>query len=455
MTTVTATRRVPLVPFVSTGPLDDLRWGLMLLPVWWVVGAEQFALPLVAVLAAVKLSLTGRMRRHPVVGLFLVYLAVQLLSALFIIEGERYVWFARTFLVHLSALAALVVVVTTVASRRQVERLVASLTVALSWSGVAGLLGILGVARPRFSSLVGAALPEAISSTGYGQQIALRQTGNTAWFSVFGEYFRVDGFFLFSTTYAAALVVAIPLVVWLVRTTAAHRRLVPLLAAGLLAVNLLFTTGRGAILSFVGALAVFFVSGRRRLVQVLAVATLTTAVAIGTLLVPQERLAETFSSAALARGSGSYQSRMTIYRYTLMGIVERPLLGWGTERDITDIDGFPLPAGSHSGWLSVPYRHGLVGAALYLAMLVLAWRSTAHRQGAPRWLTELRTHLRWGLVAGVGVGAVTVLNIDSVTFIAFWLVIGLGCATGSGALARAGATAAPPLSRADAAPVTT
>src|SRR5690606_34270315 len=244
-------------------------------------------------------------------------------------------------------------------------------------------------------------------------------------------------FFLFSTTYAAALVVAIPLVVWLVRTTPPRRRLVPLLAAGLLAVNLLFTTGRGAILSFVGAIAVFFVSGRRRLVQVLAVATLTTAVAIGALLVPQERLAETFSSAALARGSGSYQSRMTIYRYTLLGIGERPLLGWGTERDITDIDGFPLPAGSHSGWLSVPYRHGLIGLAIYVGMLVLAWRNTAPRRSGQPWLERLRTHLRWGLLAGLGVSAVTVLNIDSTTFLIFWVLIGLTCVVGSAGLTSA------------------
>lgn len=432
-----ASRTRLIVPFLTTGPLDDLRWGLMLLPAWWLLGVEQFALPLVAVLAALKLALIGRMRLHPVIALFVLYLVVQAFSAMFIVEPERYVWFARTFLVHCSALCVLVVIVAKVTSRRQVERLLGSITVALAWSGVVGLLGILGLARPRFTSLASLLLPDAIAQTGYGQQIALRQTGNSAWFSLLGEYFRVDGFFLYSTTYAAALAMAIPLVLWSIRAAPAPRKLGPALAAVVLLLNLLFTTGRGAILSFAAAAAVFFVSGRHRLVQVAAAAVMTTAFAVAFIAVPQDQFVDTVSSAALARGSGSYQSRMTIYRYTLQGIAQRPLLGWGTERDITDIDGFPLPAGSHSGWLSVPYRHGLIGLAIYVGMLVLAWRNTAPRRSGQPWLERLKTHLRWGLLAGLGVSAVTVLNIDSTTFLIFWVLIGLTCVVGSAGLTSA------------------
>ena len=43
-----------ILPFVDTGPLQDVMLALLLTPVWWWLGVEQFIWPVLFGIAAVK-----------------------------------------------------------------------------------------------------------------------------------------------------------------------------------------------------------------------------------------------------------------------------------------------------------------------------------------------------------------------------------------------------------------
>src|SRR5690606_2353644 len=109
----------------------------------------------------------------------------------------------------------------------------------------------------------------------------------------------------------------------------------------------------------------------RLMPRVLALLLVAALAGTAYLALPTGFVADAIESTVYARGSGSATSRTTIYVATVAGLMERPFLGWGTERDITTVDNFALPAGSHSYYLGFAYKHGLLGLAVLLTFLVV------------------------------------------------------------------------------------
>lgn len=417
------------IPFVNTSPLTDLHLLLGLAPVFWFVGIEQFvALPLLA-WSMIKLALRGKRWQVGVPAVLLaVMLVIMLLSATSIDSGMRTLTFVRTTAMYVVGLLVAIVIAAECNSPAIVRKLLRTLVLMMGVVGVMSLLGIIGVADVRFRSLAGYLLPQALADTGYGNQIVWRFLGNQSWFQGFGSYFRVSGIFLFSTMCAAATAITMPIAVYFAVSSRGFRRLGYVLVALLVLVPLVFSTGRTSWLAISAAGLVVVVLRLRLLPRILSLVLALAAVASLFLVLPPGFIGEVVDDTLYARGAGSTTSRMTIYRATLEGVMERPILGWGTERDITTLDNFDLPAGSHSHYLGFLYKHGVLGLAALLTFIgVITWQvwSTLTRKWSGRLarIASMLSFVSWALLTAALIGLTSVLDLDATLALIVWVVI--------------------------------
>lgn len=415
------------LPFLQTGPLDDLVWGLRLLPVWWALGIEQMAWALIGVIAITKIlsAQQGRIEVPAVVLWSVLFLMTQAASGLFIVEGFRVITLARNFTAYVGATLWMVVLINVVKSMGDARHVLTNVAVAMIMASAIGLAAIVGVWQSGFTSPMGLVLPPSITSTAYGGTIATRTIGAPAWFIGLGSYFRVSSVFMFATFFATALVVTLPIVLWLrhsAPTKAARWGWTG--AAMLLAYNLPFTTGRIALGSWIVGGTWFFLFRRRASVALGGLV----AASVGVVLVTgggelTSQVGTAVEAAAYARGSGSVEGRTQVYISTLSGFVDRPILGWGTERDVP---GQVYPAGSHSTYLGILYKHGLLGFACLIGVLVSGWRATrpdARFRGTAEF-TLLR-YGRWVYVTVLLNGLTDVLDLDATTLTLIYTILGI------------------------------
>jgi hypothetical protein len=419
------------LPFLTTTPLTDVAWTVALLPLWWALGIEQFVPPAAAAWAALKVVATRRtIAWNAVLTALAVFLAVAAASVIFVIEPIRYVTFVRNGAMYLTAALLTFVVLQAPDARIAARTLFTAIAIAILISGVVGLLGILGVWRPQFAAPVVHVLPSALLDTDYGARVAGRRIGGNAWFTGLGNYFRVNSLFLFATMYAAAIALTMPVLVHLFRASRWRQRGLWAVAIALVSLNLLFTTGRvAAIALVVGAVVWWALPPRRRGRGTrYALAALATAIAVAA--VPLPAWLDVAERTVFARGGGSVNDRWTIYLETIDGWLQRPWLGWGTERDIVDRSGFRYPAGSHSAVLGALYRHGIVGALAFVAVAItlvagLRVLLTGYAGDDPEVLEryEIMRTGAWTLTTAAVLSMTTVLDLDATVFLLTWTVL--------------------------------
>lgn len=410
-------------------------------PLWWALGVEQFVYPvlllpaLLAVLASQK-----RVRVGPVLVALLAFLVVYLASALFIVEDDRYLTFLKNLATYVTAVMLLLVVPAVARTWPEVRSLACALAVAMAVAGVVGLLAITGLVRGPFQSPFGALLPASVAATALGSNIVERSFGWVSWFAGVGSYFRVNSVFLWPTSYASAIALALPVMAFVAATS--RRRLARLVwwaLVAVVAVNLVFTTGRMAWLALVVAAVLWFVFTRMRTTWTTRVVTAALAVVVAAAAVVVDPglldAPQVVEQAVFARGSGSPTSRWTIYERTLEGFVERPLLGWGTERNIAGVsEAFIYPAGSHSYYLATLYRQGVLGFVAFLVSWWTIWRATAQRRVPTRAPMEARAFVAVGravVVAALIMATTLAFDLDASLMLVWWCVVALIEAVGA------------------------
>lgn len=432
---VTHTASPVILPFINTPPLVDVVLMFTLMPVWWALGLDQLVWLAAAPYIALRLIIQrrGRIRVPLPLRLLAVFIAIQAISALFIVEGERYITFIRTFGAYVAAFSIALVLVNTLTSPRHIRLILGVLVFSLIVAAILGLIAMLGIWRPTFTAPIALILPDRLENTAYGYNLIARRLGSMAWFSWFGGYFRVKSIFLYPTMYAAALIIILPLIVmyfWGARTIV--RRAAWGAVTVLLGVNLLVTTGRTAWIGLIAG-ALFFVvvlSRWRSWGRVLFASACLLAISALAVLTWEEQgipsaLTEPVTDLLFARGDGSVLNRSAIYAETLTNWTRRPLFGWGTERDLPTLANYP--AGSHSYYLGMLYRFGAIGMALFGVMVVSLWRATrpiplARLPNTPesRELGRLLAYGRW-IMIGVAVNAFTeVLDLDTTLLVLLW-----------------------------------
>lgn len=436
--------RLPRVPFLATPPLHDLAWLIALLPVFWVLGIEQFAAPPLLAIAALK-SLVARrgVRVSATLLVLLATLGAYAISALFIEEPLRYATFGRSYLTHVSAFLIVLIVTNGVRSWRDLRPVALALVAFLAVAGALGLLGASGIVRPAFRAPVGLVLPSSLADTEYGRLLTVRRTGNDTWF-LRRTVFRPSSFFLYANLFAVAIATALPLLLHAVRRSRSFARLAYVGVAAVLLANLVLTTSRATWVAFAAGGVVWLVLARSGGRRALVLGVMLVAVAVAAAFVPAGTVQAGVERFAYARGPGSTTERLAIYSATLAGFAERPIFGWGSERDADAADGPRYPLGSHSTYLGALYKHGTVGLALLLGLWLALWWDTRRRplHSAPQ--RDLLALGRWSIVVVVVVSAATSLDLDATLMIVVWTVFALLIAVGrSPALAEAEARSLP------------
>ena len=432
--------RPVILPFLNSTPIVDLQILFILLPFWWVLGVEQFVWPVGLLWIAFKVVLKRDFKITVVTTLkwLVIFLCVYLFSGFFIREPSRIITFLRNFSTYISAALLVLIITNIVKSEQDLKRLVFVPVIVLTIASIVGLLAITDLLQPAFTSFVGYLLPSSIKATDYGGRVAFKELGSYSWFVGLGRYFRVRSFFLYGTLYASALVVVIP-VSFFLQSQAGNILKKGLIRVGivLLLSNLIFTTARIAFLSLVLGYLYYlaFASIRKNRARILLALLIIVLImgAFMTILAAQQFSALTdlavsnVTNFSKARGEGSLRGRLFVYEQTWVGWLERPLLGWGTERDIPD---FPFPAGSHSYYLGTLYKQGLIGFLVFLAMLVALWKDTdLKRIGDAAALKstpyKLLRYGRWCIVIVLVNGFTDVLDLDAVTMAVIWFIFAL------------------------------
>ncbi len=434
-----------VIPFLNTEPLTDIWLALLLLPLWWVMGVEQFIWPVIFGIAAIKVLILQRWRLivgRPL-GWFALFIVAVLISGVFVDETMRLLTYFRNLGAFLAGFLALLTITNRARTWPSIDKVLNVVLFVIFLAGVAGLLGVLDIWRPALQSVAGRLLPGAVVNTSYGQTIAIRQWGDLSWFSGLGLYYRVSSFFLFSNHYSSALIYALPFFFMKLGQARGVWKVAVALAILILVINLVYTTGRVATLSLLAGALYFaiFHSAYRRPLRVLLSLGITVAL-IAILLSATLELASGFRQQGVisqtaeavdaftyARGEGSFINRFGVYGATLEGFLQRPLFGWGTERDVV---GLNIPAGSHSEYLAALYRQGLLGFLALIGLLWSAWRATHPPTGAAAREpagTFLR-YGRWFFVASLINSIMTDPAVDSTTYVILWVFIALLIAAG-------------------------
>lgn len=408
------------LPFLSTSPETDLKLLFLLLPLWWLLGLEQFIFFPVLLYSSIKLLVIRRqVKVRPTFVLLLLFCGASLLSLVQVDDNLRYFTFARNWLSYCTFTLSFFIITNTIRTGRQLFSLLAVLVISMGAIGTMGFAASFGALALTVRTPIDLIVPSAVADTDLFSRISNRTLGSTGWFSYLGKYYRLRGTFLFATMYAAAVAMTIPLALFCVSyVNRKSMKSLFLVIVSILLWNLFFTTGRTAWAALlIGGLLWFYQTSKFHLALKLSLLATGAVIALVLLILSPPVVSQEARTLIDARGSSS-SDRLKIYRTTLEGIAMQPLLGWGTERDVDEI---PYPAGSHSYLLGLLYRHGLPTGLLFLgALLATVWRSVATQ--------SVRGHfgmsfLRWSLTAGLLIGLTEVIDLDVVTLMTFSVVV--------------------------------
>jgi O-antigen ligase len=413
------------LPFIGNNPLKDVYWMILLIPFWWILGIEQFIYPVILSLASVKIIITKRgIQADKLILFYVLFLIVYIISAFYVTEPERYLTFARNFGAYYSAVLILFIFYNERLEKKYCDLIIKAVVIVMIIAAIIGFLGITGIYRQRFTSLIGYFLPSFITNTTYGGLIANRSIGVYQWFILFGGYFRVTSMFLFSTFFASAIAIVFPLFWYKYRMSVSRRdKMILAFLILLLLINLAFTTGRIAIGSlFAGLVFIYFYHHvyKIRMKRILIHGGFILISFVILIAIFREDIHSILDAAIYARGEGSASSRLGVYKATLSGFLERPFFGWGSERDVI---GLRYPAGSHSNYLGILYKQGVLGFLLFLGIYVITWfRISSNEHLDP----VLKRTIQGTFIIVLLNGMTDVLDLDATTFIFAWLIFGLG-----------------------------
>jgi O-antigen ligase len=342
------------------------------MPAWWALGLDQPAWIVVGLVVAAGALPKAETRLAVLLASFLL---VMVAAALISVDGIRWLTFARELLIVSAFAGSLLATSAWGWEAPPTRALVLGLLTFASLSAVASLASFATQSGFSFTTAISGLVPEPIAATGLGRlSFVDRSLGEPSYFLGM-EFVRPRGLFLFSTSQAVALATAVPLLLAMPVERGARRTVGA--AAIVIVLAVLATTTRVPILALGIAIASTFAirqvwrlhanrhSGRPAVLAVgLAVGALVLALAIPG---ATERLGALASTRSL-------EGRANLYAETVSRWAERPLLGWGTEQDAerdapaTAPDPRP-PLGSHSLYLGVLFKQGVVGAAIIIALL--------------------------------------------------------------------------------------
>lgn len=386
------------------------------------------------------------------------FIMMQVPSILFVAESRWYLVFVRSFSLWLGGFFLFILATNLVffESRTFFFFLKAILFTALL-ACIVALLAVSGFLSPSFTAPVAKVLPAVIVNSEFAYAILHKSWVGEGAARIFGlSFIRPRSFFLYANTFAGFLVLIVPLAFYLYSK---QRRIVTrwlmLAVASFIVISLLLTTSRAGIASLlIGAV----VALRHRLptrVKVLLTILFVLALTLGILLTNSDfssiarNFTELIEGLVTARGR-SHITRLTIYTGTLKSWQDNPLFGWGTQRNAS-VAGLPAslpPLGSHSTFLAILYRHGLLGLVAYLLLIISVFRrlwskgssiinfalftgKTRAKMRSYFWTTpknlaeenrEFLLFAKWSVVSNLAHSILLEVDLDATLLMTMWLV---------------------------------
>ena len=433
--------RFPPIPWVTTPLFADVFIYFVTIPIFWVLGVDQFVPPVILGLVTLKYLLLRPRAYVPLaVKLAALFLLVQWVSAFFIVDPWKFLTFIKNFATYASAFLMLTLVIN-LASDLKVFRLYLWAITLLGWGAVLiGTLFVVGVVPPRFTSPLAYVLPESIKSLSYiKSDILLREVGRPDAVLMGVRYPRISSI-IYPHKYGTTLLILMA-VQWLLFThSKGWKRYLLALFLALSFINFALTGTRFSYVGFVAGLGAYWLIksglyrriGRRPLSYALVALVVLLSIVLGLLNLGDRAMAtigDEFDQIFVEGRAGSYEFRMGIYQATLQSWLGSPLFGWGTQRDLPNL--LPpdsAPAGTHSNYIGILYRHGLVGLAVYLALLLAMWQTIFAGLGETTDNTFLRQFMALSAFAMLAVNVDEVvrgLEWDATVLVLVWAYWGL------------------------------
>jgi len=353
---------------------SSLLWLLVIAayPLWWVLGAEQFVPPVASVIAAI--AVLPQVKRKPLPSLsalYLTFLLWQVVSLTQVETAERFLSWAKNWLTYAGGGAAALLVAVTVTRSSLFAAAVIRVLAVLG--GVVGILSLLhsflGV-EISFVTPLGLLIPNDVLSHQYPSLVFIKTIGKPL--PSFWGFPRSSGLFLFPNEAGLFCLATAVLQGYLAARARARAGKAAWAAALILSlVGFVGAVSRSSLVAGVvfgiTAALLLILKRKTKLPCTLRVAILL----VSTVLAfPAFRLAHDLALKRL----GSLSYRLRVVSYSLRALLQKPLVGWGTQLDYDQV--YPNSAlekvvtlGSHSDYLAVLFRFGIVGLTLYLLFI--------------------------------------------------------------------------------------
>ena len=405
----------------------ELYYLVLLFPMWWFLGMEQFLWFFAIGIIFIQFLIFNKLqfRTNTITLLLAFFLVAYGISFFSIVEKIRYITYFRNLSTYLTALMLLIITWNVIDKWWQVEKLLKAVIVVMLIASIVGILGFsFEIFRIQFKSLTGYFLPNAISKTGYGSVIAVRNIGFYNWFMGIGNYFRISSFFLYSTMFSSTLAITLPIALFLSNINKGRVKKFYVFSAVMMGLALLFTTGRVAIMAFLIGYVIFrflMIKSFAKKIIIFGIFFMMSSIFL-LYLELTGFLYQIIDLLLYSRGQGSANSRIKIYTQTFSSFLERPIFGWGTERDVK---GLAYPMGSHSYYLGTLYKQGIVGLSLFISIFILIWNKLKVKTNLDNNFTRFFKYGQFLMLVYFINSFTDVLDLDATTMFFLWLILSL------------------------------
>lgn len=407
--------------------ITELYYLVLLFPMWWFLGMEQFLWFFAIGIIFIQFLIFNKLqfRTNTITLLLAFFLVAYGISFFSIVEKIRYITYFRNLSTYLTALMLLIITWNVIDKWWQVEKLLKAVIVVMLIASIVGILGFsFEIFRIQFKSLTGYFLPNAISKTGYGSVIAVRNIGFYNWFMGIGNYFRISSFFLYSTMFSSTLAITLPIALFLININKGRVKKFYVFSAVMMGLALLFTTGRVAIMAFFIGYVIFrflMIKSFAKKIIIFGIFFMMSSIFL-LYLELTGFLYQIIDLLLYSRGQGSANSRIKIYTQTFSSFLERPIFGWGTERDVK---GLAYPMGSHSYYLGTLYKQGIVGLSLFISIFILIWNKLKVKTNLDNNFTRFFKYGQFLMLVYFINSFTDVLDLDATTMFFLWLILSL------------------------------
>ncbi|GAA3929157.1 O-antigen ligase family protein [Actinoplanes auranticolor] len=366
-------------------PLWPLYAMFGAMPLWWVLGGLQLFWPLFGLLLAVVLVARGRISLPAGSALWLVLLALVLVSVTRLDRASGLFMFSLRLGFLATAFVVYLYVYNAGRDGAPWQRLFEPLC--LFWLGMVAL-GWIGVFKPTFAltTPVEMLLPDTM--TGNRGIRALVHSHATEYNpSGRNPYYRTAAPYPYTNNWGTGFAVLVPCVVaYLSSVRTGALRVAVLISLPFALVPAFLTLNRGM---FIGLGAGLLYLGLRALLRgdvrlIASIGAVGALAWVATLVIPVGDLI-----ANRVENTDSTRDRADLYVQTVQAVRQSPLLGYGGPR-LADTTHAAEPLGTQGQVWLLMYGHGIPALLVFIAFfLMMVWRTAAAVSPPGRWLSVI------------------------------------------------------------------